>query len=492
MLPFLGSRGSRRLRLGTLLVTASAAVGSCLGDASGPEGLTGYFALAPSFESGHAKLIPLAQARVTLERSGQTTPAIDTIVPIQPGDSTVDLSFNVVLLSANETFLLTIKLISPAGDTVFQAGPIPVTAGTDPSSVVPIDVTFVYTGTGADAAGVRILTPDTTVIAGDEVLLTAEAFDDNESPLPGTPIGWASADPSKAQVADETIGRVLAGTERGTARITATLLTGQADTALITIQLAPAALEAESGSGQSGPVGSVLPDPLVARLTASDGGGVVNELVQFAVTGGGTLSATSALTDTEGRASVQWTLGGTGTQLVEATTARLPGVTAAFTATAEAPGLIIVDGDGQSALVGAAVAIAPTVRVTDPQGNPLPDVAVAFAVTAGGGSVTGADAVTDANGVAAVGSWVLGPAVGLNSLTASAQSFDPVTFTASATGPGGATAMILEAGDGQTAVAGTAVTEAPAVLVTDGSGSAVVDVTVNFAVTAGGGTLELS
>jgi len=46
-------------------------------------------------------------------------------------------------------------------------------------------------------------------------------------------------------------------------------------------------------------------------------------------------------------------------------------------------------GDGQSATVGTAVAIPPSVLVTDTYGNPVSGVPVTFAVTSGGGSVTG-------------------------------------------------------------------------------------------------------
>lgn len=89
-------------------------------------------------------------------------------------------------------------------------------------------------------------------------------------------------------------------------------------------------------------------------------------------------------------------------------------------------------GDGQSAGVGQAVAVPPAVRVTDGGGNPVSGVSVTFAVTAGGGAVTGAAASTGADGVATVGSWTLG-AVGTNTLTATtsgATSGSPTVFTA--------------------------------------------------------------
>jgi len=89
-------------------------------------------------------------------------------------------------------------------------------------------------------------------------------------------------------------------------------------------------------------------------------------------------------------------------------------------------------GDNQSASVGAAVAIAPSVRVTDAKSKPVAGVSVTFAVATGGGSVTDASAMTDASGVATVGSWKLGIAAGTNTMTATSTGLtgSPVTFTA--------------------------------------------------------------
>jgi adhesin/invasin len=92
-------------------------------------------------------------------------------------------------------------------------------------------------------------------------------------------------------------------------------------------------------------------------------------------------------------------------------------------------------GDGQSAIITHAVPTPPRVLVTDANGVSLPNVPVTFAVASGGGSITGASAVTGSDGTAAVGSWTLGSAVGPNTLTATVSGVPPVTFTATATGP---------------------------------------------------------
>ena len=90
------------------------------------------------------------------------------------------------------------------------------------------------------------------------------------------------------------------------------------------------------------------------------------------------------------------------------------------------------DGNGQSAPIGTTVAVSPSVAVTDASGNPVAGFTVVYAVATGGGSVTGANAVTDPSGFATVGSWRLGPAKGSNTLTATATALSgsPVIFSA--------------------------------------------------------------
>lgn len=72
----------------------------------------------------------------------------------------------------------------------------------------------------------------------------------------------------------------------------------------------------------------------------------------------------------------------------------------------------------QGAAVGSAVAAPPSVRVTTAAGRPVPGIGVHFAVIAGGGTLTGADQVTDEDGTAQVDTWILGAAPGRNSVRA--------------------------------------------------------------------------
>ena len=145
-------------------------------------------------------------------------------------------------------------------------------------------------------------------------------------------------------------------------------------------------------------------------------------------------------------------------------------------------------GDGQSAVVGSGVATPPSVQVSSRGGEHIPGLRVIFAVTSGGGTVTGATVETDVNGVAAVGGWTLGTQAGVNKLTATVAEVDTgLVFTA--TGTQGAPAAITKvAGDSQTATVGTVVSVAPTVRVADQYGNAVPGVGVTFAIVGGGGT----
>jgi glucose/arabinose dehydrogenase len=147
-------------------------------------------------------------------------------------------------------------------------------------------------------------------------------------------------------------------------------------------------------------------------------------------------------------------------------------------------------GQGQQATANTVVATRPAIRVLDRVGRGVANMRVTFVVVAGGGSVTGADQVTDANGVATVGSWRLGAEPGANTLSARTAGLPEVTFNATATAAVGQGLLEALAGtDNQSAATGSAVTSAPAVLVRDAAGVPRSGVSVNFAVTAGGGTV---
>src|SRR5207249_4692221 len=145
-----------------------------------------------------------------------------------------------------------------------------------------------------------------------------------------------------------------------------------------------------------------------------------------------------------------------------ATATGLTGSPVTFTATGTAGAatqIAINAGNDQSAPAGTAVPGAAEGSVRDASGNPVAGGSVRFAVASGGGTVSPtAPVTTNASGVAAVTSWTLGSTAGPNTLTATSTGLtgSPVTFTATGTA-GTATQIAINAGNDQTAPAGTAV-----------------------------------
>ena len=283
----------------------------------------------------------------------------------------------------------------------------------------------------------------------------------------------------------------------GAAVVSATL-GGAALTSTATVNFiagAPSLIVANgSSNGQTAPAGANVPNPPSVKVTDVNGNPVPNIAVTFAVaSGGGSVTGGSQTTNESGIATAgSWRLGnGAGTNTLTATAQPNLVYTFSATATAGAAGTIAINGgNGQSAVVGSAVAIAPSVKVTDGNGNPVAGVAVTFAIASGGGSITGANATTDASGIAQVGSWTLGTAAGPNTLTATSAGLtgSPVTFTATGV-TGAAGNLTIVSGDGQSAVAGSDVAVAPSVKVTDANGNAVAGATVTFTVATGGGSV---
>jgi len=98
---------------------------------------------------------------------------------------------------------------------------------------------------------------------------------------------------------------------------------------------APGRIVALSGTGQTVRIGSVVPTPIVFRVTDGNGAPVSNVSVQFAVSaGGGSLSSTSGVTDTNGSVTApQWTTGATtGTYTLTASASGLAPASVSVTA----------------------------------------------------------------------------------------------------------------------------------------------------------------
>ena len=144
-------------------------------------------------------------------------------------------------------------------------------------------------------------------------------------------------------------------------------------------------------------------------------------------------------------------------------------------------------GDKQEVPAGAALPEPLVVTVLDQNGDPFPGATVTFAVTAGGGTLSTTNAVTDVNGLAAT-TLTLGSDPGRNTVTAKVADLKPVIF--GATGQAIPRTLAKVSGDEQEGPAGTGLVQPFVVSVLDQNGDPFAGATVTFAVTAGGGTLS--
>lgn len=194
--------------------------------------------------------------------------------------------------------------------------------------------------------------------------------------------------------------------------------------------------------------------PLVAingtvrvRVTDAASNNVSGATVVWSAGANGSVSGTlTSVTDANGLATFSgtWTAGSTiGTDAILNATVQGTSITpVAFSSTiVGSPASITISaGNGQTATAGSAVSVRPAVIVRDGANRPVPGLTVTFAVTAGGGSVSGATPSTDSAGIATVGGWTLGGSSPSQSLQATVNLTSlSVTFSATATGTCGGT-----------------------------------------------------
>ncbi len=319
--------------LAPVLVGLALLLWSCQNDAAGPRTIPGHLAVAPVFSSSNAGLVDIARIRARLFRLEPNEVVLDTVADVA-GDE-INLQLTVMMETPTERFALVMELITAAGDTAFRAGPDTISPVTGNQTPVPVSVEIDYVGIGFDAALVQIVTQDTSLFQGQALTVVAEAIDSMGEPIPGTPIGFRSLDAASASFPDAGVGEVVAGGQRGTARLVAELLTGQADTALLDVQPLPSGLLIIEGNGQTGAPDTPLPTAIVVLVRGSDGVGVENVVVRFTTSGGGSFTPDSTLSDANGEVRTTWTLGPLeGTQTGTAATTQPAALQVSFTALA--------------------------------------------------------------------------------------------------------------------------------------------------------------
>jgi adhesin/invasin len=212
--------------------------------------------------------------------------------------------------------------------------------------------------------------------------------------------------------------------------------------------------------------------------------------------GGGILAGASANTDAAGVVTFS-TLAITGTSgsyTLSFASGALPVVTSTSITLGigAATQLDLVTDPSSAAANGAVLDVGPVVQLRDGAGNAVTaaGVSVTAAITSGGGVLSGTTTVlTSATGEAIFTDLAITGLVGPRTLTFTSSGLTSTSFGPINVSAGAATQIAVNAGNGQSATAGSAVAIAPSVIATDMSGNPVAGVSVTFAVASGGGSI---
>lgn len=339
--------------------------------------------------------------------------------------------------------------------------------------------------------------------------LVVKVTDRFGNPVPGIEISWSSADGGDVRPASSVTGvngmaatQLVLGSQPGSYRTTAVAPSLPEDAVAFTTTAVAAKLALTTEPPSTASSGVPLDPQPVVQLQDPSGTPLAREGVTVSVqiaSGPGSLTGTtSRATDADG--NVAFTdlaiAGAPGARtLIFAASGYAPATSTPISIGVGAPSVVAVAaGAGQTAPAGTAVPVRPAVIVRDAGGTPVASVAVTFAVTGGGGSVTGGAATTGTDGIATVGSWTLGSSPGPNTLQATVAgdgvSGNPATISATATaGPASADKSSVSASPGTIAASQGATTSTITVVVRDSRNNPLAGQSVSLAATGAGMTL---
>jgi hypothetical protein len=339
--------------------------------------------------------------------------------------------------------------------------------------------------------------------------LVVRVTDRFDNPVPGAQVTWTadnggSVDPASS--ATDGDGRAATmrtlGPEPGTYTTQATVTGFNGDPAVFVTTALASKLLIATQPGAIATSGTALNPQPVLQLSDPDGNPIAQAGVAVTVqisSGSGTLGGTTTATsDAAGHVSftdlVITGIAGVRT-LIFAADVFASAISSPIALGVGAPASIEgVAGEGQTATVGTALPVSPAVLVKDASGNPVAGIPVNFIVKSGGGSISGGDQITGADGTATVGKWTLGTAAGPNTLEAhigtGGVSGNPVTFHATAqAGALDPTKSTVTASPGSIAASSGSTFSTITVTAKDGFGNPLPNIAVSISATGAGNTI---
>lgn len=504
---------------GLLLATPLLSLLSCGREVTGPGSLRLAHPIAfiaqfpgqhPGVAEGAGSVVAFDRIRIRLVRRGDGAVAFDRTEPFGSALDSLRLDVQVTLSpgapNSGEPLDLHLAYINVTNDTVFRGGPVTVTAvpvGRNTSPPPPAPIQLTYTGRGATAVSASIVPDTIAALAGAPFAFTAIARDAAQAVVDSAPFVFVSLDTTRARLTSVGAASGTAGPARGLAMIEVRLAAGSApDTGYVRVIPRPATLAAIGGAAQSAPAGAALSDSLRIRLLATDGLPLAGHPLTVAVTaGGGSVSAAALTTDANGVAAFRWTLGAlAGAQSVTVSAGPgVPDLVVGATATAPptvATRLAITQQPNAILVAGQSVTRALIVEARDAAGVRVPtftdSVTIALGVNPSGATLGGTRRVAAVAGVATFGAWSVDSLGSGYTVVASASGLTSATTDPFDVGSGGAALVTVVNGDAQTGFVGQALALPIVLRVTDALLNPLANVSVTFAVTAGGGSLGVS
>ncbi|MEP7176342.1 MAG: galactose oxidase-like domain-containing protein [Gemmatimonadales bacterium] len=261
----------------------------------------------------------------------------------------------------------------------------------------------------------------------------------------------------------------------------------------------PSAIAGAAGDAQTGLVGQTLAQPLVVLVSDASGGPVAGVSVQWDVQGGGSVSAASVTTGSDGKAAVQRVLGSVPGQVTTtASVSGLQGSPVTFVSTAadaSTPMLLLRTQPSSTAQSGVEFAVQPVVQLQNPDGSDRAESGLAVTASLASGSGTLGGTLTRASGpdgsTAFTDLKLTGPA-GAYTLRFTAAGTVPVVSATITIGGTSGSAVLLTGNPPVAALSGEvfAPEVQPVVEVRDANGDPAAGVAVTVSATPASGTLE--
>jgi hypothetical protein len=255
----------------------------------------------------------------------------------------------------------------------------------------------------------------------------------------------------------------------------------------------PAFLTKPAGENQTGVIGRLLDNPLVAALADSFGNAIVgaNLIVQHQIPGGQVVPLTNLTTDVQGWISISYQLSANaGSHQVIVSYGSLQAIFHVQAALGVAASIEPVSGDGQQALGGTELSSPLIVKVTDAHGDSLLGLPVTFSLITGTGEFVGDNIITTDTHGRAQARFKMGTEIGARTIRASVAGLQQSADFQCSVREAQIKTIDIYAGNQQSTHASRPLSQPLVALLRDELSHSAAGASVLFSVISGGGSIN--